>query len=96
MKRYFYIAYLFLLLVVPVGFVILPINFFDTGQSVCLSSVFFDVSCYACGMTRALKHLICFDFSTAWEYNKLAFATLPLIIWLWVVEVFRVKNKLKK
>jgi hypothetical protein len=96
LKRLFFIGYLTLLILIPIVFIVAPIDFFDSGQSVCLSRVFFDVSCYACGMTRALKHLIFFDFTTAWELNKLAFVVLPLISWLWIVEVFRIRKKLKK
>jgi hypothetical protein len=96
MKEGFNQHYFVLLLVMPATFVLLPINSFDSGQSLCLSRVVFNFSCYACGMTRALKHLIFLDLSTAWEYHKVAFAVLPLITWLWAVEVFRVKKKLKR
>jgi len=94
LKRFFFGAYGALLILVPLIFLVLPIDYFDSGASVCLSKVFFDISCYACGMTRALKHLIFFDFMAAWEFNKLSFAVLPLIVWLWAVEVWRVKKKI--
>ncbi|MFM8492492.1 MAG: DUF2752 domain-containing protein [Bacteroidota bacterium] len=66
----------------------LPVNFFDSGQSVCLSVLIFDIECYGCGMTRALMHLIHFDFSTAWAYNKLSVVVLPGLLWLWLQSVF--------
>jgi hypothetical protein len=96
LKRLLFSGYLVALIIIPIVFIILPIDFFDSGQSVCLSRVFFDVSCYGCGMARALKHLVFFDFISAWEFNKLAFAVLPIISWLWIIEVFRVRKKLKK
>jgi len=65
----------------------LPVDFFDTGQSVCLSVLFFNTECYGCGMTRALMHLIHFDFSTAWSYNKLFILVLPALFWLWLQSV---------
>lgn len=95
LKKYFYWTYLVLLIAVPAVFIAVPIDFFDSGQSVCLSRVFFDISCYACGMTRALKHLLFFDFATAWDYNKLAFIVLPLVTLLWIVEFKRVRGRLK-
>lgn len=95
LKRQLYWGYLVLLISVPCVFVAVPIDFFDSGQSVCLSRVFFDVSCYACGMTRALKHLVFFDFSTAWDYNKLSFMVLPIVIWLWIVEILRIKRGIR-
>jgi len=45
-------------------------------------------------MTRALKHLVFFDFMAAWEFNKLSFAVFPLIVLLWAVEVWRVKKEI--
>jgi len=60
----------------------LPADFFDEGQSICLSVVLFDRECYGCGMTRGVQHLLHFDFRTAWEYNKLAFIVLPLGLFL--------------
>ena len=57
----------------------LPKDFFDSGQSVCLSVVLIDMECYACGMTRAIQHLIHFDFEQAAHYNKLSFIVFPLL-----------------
>tara|TARA_B100000508_G_scaffold91658_2_gene71454 strand:+ start:20588 stop:20863 length:276 start_codon:yes stop_codon:yes gene_type:complete len=82
--------YLVGLIIVPILFLIAPLNYFDSGGSICLSQVLFDVSCYGCGMLRALKHLVFFDFETAWLFNKLSFVVLPLISWLWIKEIRRV------
>ena len=41
-------------------------------DSICLSLFLFDTECYACGMTRAIQHLIHFDFLTGYNYNKLS------------------------
>ena len=56
----------------------------------CLSRVFFDLECWGCGMTRALKHLICLDFETAWGFNKLSFLVLPILALGWGKEILRV------
>lgn len=67
------------LCLLALGFLLyLPADHFDVGQSVCLSVVLFDMECYACGMTRGIQHLLHFDFSEAWQYNKLSFIVLPL------------------
>lgn len=89
-------AYLALLLIIPIILLILPANFFDKGQSVCLSVLFFDRNCYACGMTRAIQHLIHFDFSAAWDFNKLSFIVLPLLALSYGKEILRNYNALKK
>jgi hypothetical protein len=66
------------ILILMIVLLCLPADYFDTGQSVCLSVLLFDRECYACGMTRAIQHLIHFEFREAYEYNKLAFVVLPL------------------
>jgi len=62
----------------------LPADYFDTGQSMCLSVVFFDLECLGCGLTRGIMHLMHLDFHTAWEFNKLSFIILPIGILLWI------------
>ena len=75
---------------------ILPADFFDHGQSVCLSLLLFDTKCYGCGMTRAKQHLIHLDFAIAYSYNKLSFIVLPILIFLWIREFLRRFKKLKE
>ena len=66
--------------------IILPKSYFDTGQSTCISVLLFDIKCYGCGMTRALQHLIHFDFNSAYDFNKLSFIVLPLLIYMIIHE----------
>lgn len=83
--RYFYtVSKLVFIVATPIVLLILPANFFDSGQSLCLSQVIFDVECYACGMTRACMHLIHFDFEEAYAYNMISFIVLPLLAVVWV------------
>lgn len=81
------------LILLPVMLLLLPSDFFDRGHSICLSILLFDVECYGCGMTRAIMHLIHFDFNTAWIFNKLSFIVLPLLIIYWsqlVIAAYRI------
>lgn len=78
--KYFKLVILFGL---PVFLLILPADYFDHGESVCLSKSIFNMECYACGLTRAMQHLIHLDFSVAYEYNKLVVAVAPLLALLW-------------
>ena len=66
----------------------LPKDYFDEGQSVCLSVVIFDIQCYGCGMTRAIQHMINFDFTAAYNYNKLSFIVFPLLVFMIIKEFF--------
>ena len=36
--------------------------------------------CWGCGLTRGMMHLIHLDFVGAYNYNKLSFLILPLLI----------------
>jgi len=69
---------------------ILPADFFDKGESICLSVFLFDIECYACGLTRAIQHLIHLDFSIGYEYNKLSIFVFPLLIVSYSGEIKRI------
>ena len=90
MKKNFQKLYLIILILVPIFLFLLPANFFDNGESICVSIVFFEKECFACGMTRAIQHLIHFDFSIAFEYNKLSILILPLLFLSYYNEVKRI------
>jgi len=92
-SKILYRTYLTILLIIPIILIILPANFFDEGQSMCLSILLFEKNCYACGMTRAIQHLIHFNFDLAWSFNKLSFVVLPLLILSYFKEIKRVFSK---
>jgi Protein of unknown function (DUF2752) len=68
---------------IPLTFLLLPTDFFDKGEAVCLSVRLLGLECPGCGITRATMHLIHLDVNGAIFYNILSFATTPLIFWLW-------------
>ncbi|MGZ3904832.1 MAG: DUF2752 domain-containing protein [Bacteroidia bacterium] len=88
--------YLAVLLLIPPVLLILPATFFDKGQSICLSVLLFKQTCFGCGLTRGIQHLLHFDFAAASAYNKMSFVVLPMIILGWALEVKRVYGKIKK
>ena len=94
-KKIFLILYVIVLLLIPLVLLILGADFFDNGQSVCLSVLLFDTKCYGCGMTRAIQHLIHLDFGTAITLNKISIIVLPLLTIVWFVEVRRTYRKIK-
>lgn len=83
-----FIGYIFLFIIYIV-LLILPKSYFNHGQSICISKVLFHIECYACGMTRAIQHLIHFDFQGAAQYNKLSFIVLPLLIYLLLSDFYK-------
>ncbi|TXK52885.1 DUF2752 domain-containing protein [Pontibacter qinzhouensis] len=80
---------LFGLICLPLLLLCLPASFFDEGQSMCLSVLLADTECHGCGMTRAIMHLIHFDFATALTYNKLSVIVLPVLIYLWGQTIYQ-------
>jgi len=71
----------------------LPVDFFDSGDSICLSKMLANMECYACGLTRATMHFIHFDFIKAWEYNKLSFIVVPMLFPLWLKSFYEIQGK---
>jgi Protein of unknown function (DUF2752) len=67
----------------PLVLLLLPKDYFDQGQSLCLSKLLAGIECYGCGMTRAIMHLIHLDFSGAAAFNKLCFVVFPVLSGLW-------------
>ncbi|MFN7118519.1 MAG: DUF2752 domain-containing protein [Saprospiraceae bacterium] len=71
-------------IIVPIVLLALPSDFFDNGKPMCVSVLLFDLECYGCGMTRAMMHLIHFEFLDAYYFNPLSFLVFPLLAWLWL------------
>ena len=90
MKKNLYKLYLLILILIPIVLLLLPADFFDKGESICLSVFLFDIECYACGLTRAIQHLIHFDFSIGYEYNRLSILVFPFLIVSYYGEIKRV------
>lgn len=66
---------------------LLPADFFDSGQSLCLSVQLFGQTCYGCGITRAIQHALHLDFKMAYAFNPLVAIVLPLLILAWALEL---------
>ena len=95
MKKNIQKLYLFVLICIPIILVVIPADFFDNGDSLCLSVVFLEKECYACGMTRAIQHFIHFDFSIGYTYNKLSVIVFPLLILSYFNEIKRIIKIIK-
>jgi hypothetical protein len=78
-------AYLAFLVLTPVILLILPANYFNDGPTLCPSMRFFQVECPGCGMTRAIMHLIHFDFDSAAYYNMWSFIVAPVFGIYWII-----------
>jgi hypothetical protein len=72
------------ILVVPFILWMLPANFFDTGQSICLSKLIMERDCPGCGMTRAVQHAMHGEFTLAFGFNKVIIVIMPLFIFIYL------------
>ena len=95
-KSIFSKIYLVILIALPLPFFILPANYFDTGESLCMSKVLLHRECFGCGITRAIQHAIHFDFFGAWHYNKLVVVVLPVLLFFWIKEIYNITFFFKK
>ncbi len=82
-NRVFIVIRLWLYVAIPITLLLLPATYFDNGESLCLSILLLGQECYACGMTRAMMHLIHLDFADAVYFNPISFLVLPLLIYVW-------------
>lgn len=83
-RYYFTIARLVFIVATPIVLLLLPADFFDQGESICLSKVLFKVECFACGLTRACMHLIHGEFEEAFAWHMWSFIALPALAIFWV------------
>lgn len=80
-------------IIAPFVLLILPSDFFDKGESVCLSKLLANTECYGCGLTRATMHFVHFEFLKAWEFNKLSVIVVPLLFPLWLKAIYEIQGK---
>ncbi|HEU4717942.1 MAG TPA: DUF2752 domain-containing protein [Bacteroidia bacterium] len=64
--------------------IILPADYFDHGESICPSVIFFNRECFGCGTTRATMHMLHLQFREAWHFNRLSFALVPFLLYMYV------------
>ena len=80
-------------MVTPFVLILLPSDYFDKGESICLSKMLAGMECYACGLTKATMHFVHFDFQKAWEFNKLSFIVVPMLFPLWLKAFYEIRGK---
>lgn len=93
LRKYVFYTRILVTMITPIVLILLPSNFFDKGESICLSKTLAGIECYACGLTKATMHIIHFEFQKAWEYNKLSFIVVPMMFPLWLKAFYEIRGK---
>jgi hypothetical protein len=74
---------------------ILPMDYFDHGQSLCLSQLLLKKNCLGCGITRSIQHLIHLDFIIAYKLNKLVVIVFPILSFFYFKYWFKLLGEIK-
>ena len=90
------IIWLLVLIAIPLVLIILPSDYFDSGETICPSKRFLDLECLGCGLTRGIQHTLHFEFETGWDYNKLSPFILLILIYYWAKLLIKNFRQLKK
>lgn len=69
--------------------VILPLIFRGNCPK---TGLFAGCECPACGLTHAMSRLLHGDLTGAWQYNKMVFIVLPLMVTLIIINIKRLKQ----
>jgi hypothetical protein len=91
LKKY---VLLFIWLAIPFVLIVLPKEFFDEGQTICLFTLATGKNCLGCGMTKAIMRCIHFDFYAAFHKNPFSLIIFPLFVFVYVKIGFVIFKKI--
>jgi|GEM_PF-690478 len=93
LQKIVFYSRIWITILTPLVLILLPADFFDRGESICLSKLLAGTECYACGLTRATMHFVHFEFQKAWEFNRLSFIVVPMLFPLWLKAFYEIRGK---
>jgi hypothetical protein len=93
LRQFVFYTRILVTMIAPLVLILLPADFFDKGESICLSKTLAGLECYACGLTRATMHFVHFEFQKAWEFNRLSFIVVPMLLPLWLKSFYEIRGK---
>jgi len=93
LRKIVFYSRIIITMVTPFVLILLPSDYFDKGDSICLSKMLAGMECYACGLTKATMHFVHFEFQKAWEFNKLSFIVVPMLFPLWLKAFYEIRGK---
>lgn len=82
------------MIIFPIIVLLIPVDYVEANPIPCVFRTFFNIECIGCGMTRASLNLLHFNFAKAYEYNRLVFIVLPLVISLYTIQFLKLIKKI--
>jgi hypothetical protein len=68
-----------LLIAGSISLALIPVSFFEQGNTICLFKNLLNFECPGCGMGRAISCIFHGELEKAFLFNKLVFIVLPLL-----------------
>ena len=81
---------------IPALLFLLPSNFLDNRETICLFTKITGYHCMGCGITRACFSIIHFDFLKAWNLNKLSIIIFPILLYGYTQTFYQQLKSLKE
>lgn len=79
-------------LLLPSIVYIIPSEYIFDGHSICIFKNLWGIECWGCGMTRAIVSVMHLHFRDAFLYNRLVVIVFPLLLYLWIKEIYKCLN----
>ncbi|MFR6415458.1 MULTISPECIES: DUF2752 domain-containing protein [Alistipes] len=79
-------------LLLPLIVYIIPSRYIFDGHSICIFKNLWGIECWGCGMTRAIVSAMHLHFRDAYLYNQLVIIVFPLLLYLWIKEIYKCLN----
>lgn len=77
-------------LLIPFALYLVPMNWLEKQDAICLFRNTLDLDCIGCGMTRAFLSVLHFQLEEAYNFNKLVIIVFPLLSYLWIKKTIRI------
>ena len=78
-----------LILLPVIAFMIAHILINHHPETICIWKRFWGIDCWGCGITRAFHSLCLLDLKSAFNYNPRIFIVAPLLIYIWISEIYK-------
>ena len=82
-KRFLLLLYF----IFPILLYMVPLDWLNKQNTICLVKNIFGSNCFGCGITRAVISGIQLDFNKSFEYNKMVIIVLPMLIYVWYTRI---------